>query len=80
MNVVKFKDLIYNVLAPLRQYAKQDVLVMQKVLLMLKYLAQQPVEKEFFKDVIEQNIQLVLEDVKATISNKKDLEVLQGVV
>ena len=80
MNIVKFKDLIYSVLAPIRQYSKHDVLVMQKVLLMLDYLRQQPVEKEAFKDVIEQNIQLVLEDVKSEIRNEVDLEVLERMV
>lgn len=80
VNIVRFKDLVYNVLVPLRQYAKHDMLVMQKVLLMLKYLREQPVENTSFRDVIEQNIQLVMEDVRSEISNKKDLKVLEAMV
>ncbi len=80
VNIVKFKDLIYNVLAPLRQYAKHDVLVMQKVLLMLKYLMQQPAEKSSYKERIKENIQMVMKDAKSEISNEVDLAALERLV
>jgi len=73
-NIIRFKDLIYNTLAPLRQYAKHDILVMQKLILMLKYLYQQPMEKENYKTAIEKNMQLIVEDLNEAITNENDLE------
>lgn len=80
LNIIKFEHLIYNVLAPIRQYSKHDILVMQKVILMLNYLVEQPVEKESFTEFIKYNIQLVMDDARSDIHNKTDLMVLNAMV
>ena len=76
LRTVSFRELLYNVMASLRLYCKHDVIIMQKLFLMLKYLLFQPQAEDHYKDCIRQEAETLLEDAKANIPNQKDLEVI----
>ncbi|MCB0662183.1 MAG: DUF2254 domain-containing protein, partial [Saprospiraceae bacterium] len=76
-DTVKFRDLLYNVFASLRQYSKHDVVIVQKLLVMLKFLSYQKGLSKY-KDAIKQEIENLMEDAKSAIANKHDLKVIEN--
>ncbi len=69
---VDFQELIYQCLAAYRQYCKHDIILMEKIVLMLKYLLKQPMKKEHYKEVIKQQMAIVREDVELSVENPHD--------
>ena len=68
-----FKELLYQHLASLRQYCKHDVVLTQKLLLMLKYLTNFPSQNKSNQDVVKDQINILMIDAKLFIKNKEDL-------
>ncbi len=77
--VITFKDLLYNVLAPIRRYSGQDITVMQKLLLMTEYLLQAKAERESYKENLLDEVRAIMTDAEEKITNEYDLEVLQKI-
>lgn len=67
IEIISFKVLLYNVMASLRTYSKQDPTVVQKLLWMLNYLLKQNAYKKHYKDSIEKEIELLKNDAKPII-------------
>ncbi|GJM29385.1 MAG: hypothetical protein DHS20C17_20200 [Cyclobacteriaceae bacterium] len=80
VNTVNFQDLIYNIMASLRQYCKHDVVVVQKLINMLKLLLITEKEKEIYPSTIMEQLNVLMEDAKRSISNQKDQEKLNHLV
>lgn len=74
---VKFKNLLYNVFASLRIYSKHDIVIVQKLLLMLRFLSFQYGHKDY-KDAIQSEIENLLEDARQAITNKRDLALIEN--
>lgn len=74
---VDFDELLYNILASLRQYCKHDVIIVQKILLMLKYLALEKTADVAYLAVIKTEIATLMADAKLFIKNEADLTVLE---
>jgi len=74
VSTVKFEDLLYNVMASIRTYCKQDIILIQKLLLMLKFLKTQDVKKQSYLVCIDTEIKTLLDDVKLSVSNQRDLD------
>ncbi len=74
---VTYKDLLYNVLASIRQYCKHDVVILQKLLVLLKYLADTPSATNRYQQVIKNQLAILMEDATLFIKNEKDLAVLE---
>lgn len=72
LRVVTFEDLLYNIMASLRQYSKHDVIIMQKLLRMFDYLLLQTKEKEASRKVLLSEINRLLEDIELNIENGSD--------
>lgn len=72
--VIKFEDLLYQIMASIRVYCKRDVTLVQKLLIMLSYLKQQPSENEEYHKCIDDEARNLLSDMKKTISNDQDFE------
>lgn len=75
-NNVDFEELIYNVMAAIRTYCKHDIIIIQKLSLMFRYLQLQEDTREDHKKVIQKEIDTLMEDAKRALENKKDLEKL----
>ena len=78
ITTINFKDLLYQVMAPIRTYCKHDVTLVQKLLVMLNYLLHQPTYNDDYKVAVKQEIDSLLSDAKKVITNERDLEVLDA--
>ncbi len=78
ITTINFKDLLYQVMAPIRTYCKHDVTLAQKLLVMLNYLLHQPTYNEDYKAAVKQEIDSLLTDAKNAVDNERDLEVLDS--
>ena len=65
LNIISFKTLLYNIMASLRTYCKQDPNVVQKLLWMLNYLQNQEAYDNSYIDVIKTEIELLKKDSKS---------------
>lgn len=71
---VDFSELIYTTMASLRTYCKHDPVIVQKLLLMLNYLYEQQAYSKKYKDCIEREIKLLLDDAKNTFESSADID------
>ena len=74
MSMVKFEDLLYNIMASIRTYCKHDIILVQKLLLMFKYLKTQKVKKQSYLDSIDTEVKTLLDDVKQAVTNQRDID------
>lgn len=74
---VNFDKLLYTMLASLRQYSKHDVIIIQKLLLMLQHLIKEDSSFETYKEDIRKERNILMEDAKLFIKNEADLKVLE---
>lgn len=74
---VNFDELLYNILASLRQYCKHDVIIIQKLLMMLKYLSHENSIADNYKNNIKNEVQILMDDAELFIKNKADQKVLK---
>jgi uncharacterized membrane protein len=74
VSTVKFEELLYNVMASIRTYCKHDIILIQKLLLMFKYLKTQNVEKQSYLDCIDTEAKTLLCDVKQAVTNQRDID------
>ena len=74
MKSVSFGELLYQVLAPIRGYCKHDIIIVQKLGWMFKYLkTQKSVNEEYYK-IMDNEAKNIISDAKSVIDNKADLE------
>lgn len=74
ISMVKFEDLLYNVMASIRTYCKHDIILVQKLLLMFNYLKTQNVKKQRYLDCIDTEVKTLLDDVKLAVTNQRDID------
>lgn len=74
VTTVNFKELIYQVMLAYRTYCKHDMICVQKLFLMLKYLLLQKVHLDDYHKTLKAEAKLLYDDVQKSINNKKDLE------
>ncbi len=81
IKTVSFKQLLYNVMASLRTYCKHDIIIVQKLFIMLQYLLQsREVLKESYKESIIAEIQNLKTDALKNHDNEADLEVIHNYI
>ncbi len=71
---VDFSELIYTTMASLRTYCKHDPVIVQKLLLMLNYLYEQQAYSKKYKECIEREIKLLIDDAKNTFERSADID------
>ncbi|RDK85543.1 DUF2254 domain-containing protein [Marinirhabdus gelatinilytica] len=70
---VNFDDLLYNNMASLRTYCKHDPIIVEKLISMLDYLYHmQDYYTKDYKEAIKSEMELLVEDAKSAMANKKD--------
>jgi uncharacterized membrane protein len=75
LNNLSFEVLLYNVMASIRTYCKHDIILVQKLLVMFKYLKNENVQNKVYVNCIEVETRNLLEDVKEAIPNRRDVEI-----
>ena len=78
--VVTFEQLLYNCMASLRTYCKHDPIIVQKLLYMLRYLSEQEMCKDSYKNTIENEIQALIADCKNALENKHDINMITNLI
>lgn len=72
--IIQFEELLYNVMASLRTYCKHDPLVMQKLVLMLKYLKDQNAADISYHKTIDEELKVLMKVMD--FDSEKDEQVL----
>lgn len=73
---VKFEELLYNLLASIRTYCKQDIVVVQKVSYMFIYLQKQEARESSYYETLKREAERLLLDAQQVLDNKTDLDVI----
>lgn len=74
--IIRFKELLYNVMASLRTYCKHDPIVVQKLIWMLKYLQEQQVADKSYLAAITEELKVLISDMD--FDSKKDEHILKA--
>ncbi|MGB3606518.1 MAG: DUF2254 domain-containing protein [Psychroserpens sp.] len=78
IKTIDFDQLIYNVMAALRNYCKHDIIIVQKLFIMLQYLLQSPnALRDNYKETIIKEINNLKEDALKNLENEADLNVVK---
>ncbi|MCM5663141.1 DUF2254 domain-containing protein [Galbibacter mesophilus] len=75
---ISFSELLYNVMASIRLYCKHDIIILQKLLIMLKYLQYQPCVNESYKNAILKEVETLTHDARNNLSNERDLQTFEN--
>ncbi len=77
IKTVSFEVLMYNVMAALRTYCKHDIIVVQKLFMMLDYLLDHAdVSDQIYKKTIVKEISTLYQDAIAHQKNEADLSII----
>ncbi|MFK8161353.1 MAG: DUF2254 domain-containing protein [Lewinella sp.] len=76
LNNHNFGEVLTAVMQELRQYCKQDVLVMRRLVQMLFHLLRAAGENERFRNLISNEVLAILEDARLNLVNSSDRKVL----
>lgn len=76
MNSVSFEELMYNVMASIRTYCKHDVILVQKLIVMFRYMKSESGENHHYTHLIDKEAQNLIDDVKSSISNDRDVKII----
>ncbi len=79
LRTINFKELLYFIFASLRQYCKEDFIMLHKMLQCLSYLSTSTTIKDEYTDAILEQVGLVLDDASQGIKNESDLSILKKV-
>lgn len=74
---VHFEELLYNLLASLRTYCKQDIVVVQKLAKMFIYLQKQEAKEGSYYKTLDKEAERLLLDARQSIDNKTDQDVIE---
>lgn len=75
--VVHFEELLYNLLASLRTYCKQDIVVVQKLAEMFIYLQKQEAKDKSYYRTLDKEAERLLLDARQSIDNKTDQDMIE---
>ncbi|MDG5490288.1 DUF2254 domain-containing protein [Psychroserpens sp. SPM9] len=81
INSVDFKDLLFQVMAALRTYCKHDVIIVQKLVLMLNFLkTRKGVKLQSYITAVEQELNNLREDATGSLKNDADLTLIKHMI
>lgn len=80
LHVISFGELLSELMMEYRMYCKGDVIVSQKLVLMLQQISKHPDCTEPHKAILKEELEKLLFDVEKSIENPKDLESIRGII
>ncbi len=76
---VSFEALLYQILAPIRAYCKHDIIIVQKLGMMLFYLkSQKSVDKNYY-EILNTEAKNLLNDAKSIMKNQADINKINAI-
>jgi len=72
LKTVDFDQLIFQCLAAYRLYCKHDIILMEKLVHMLRYLLAQVCNHEHYRMVLLRQLNIIKEDINQNLENKED--------
>ena len=75
--VVKFHELLYNLLASIRTYCKNDIVVVQKIGQMFDYLQKQEAKESSYYETLKTEAERLLWDAHNSLDNKSDQDAIR---
>ena len=79
ISTVDFDVLLFQVMAALRTYCKHDLIIVQKLFVMLdSLLKNEKLELDHYKDAIKKELKNLHEDTTSVIKNTSDLETIDA--
>ncbi|WP_324719391.1 DUF2254 domain-containing protein [Salinimicrobium sp. HB62] len=75
--VVKFDELLYNLIASIRTYCKNDIVVVQKIGQMFDYLQKQEAKESSYYQTLKTEAERLLYDAHHSLDNKSDQDVIR---
>lgn len=75
--VVKFHELLYNLIASIRTYCKNDIVVVQKIGQMFDYLQKQEAKESSYYQTLKTEAERLLYDAHHSLDNKSDQDVIR---
>ncbi|WP_029034466.1 DUF2254 domain-containing protein [Salinimicrobium terrae] len=73
---VTFKELLYNLNAPMRRYCSQDIVVVQKIIKMFTSLMRQETKDPGYHHIIAIEAKRLLQESRSSLKNEADVETL----
>ncbi|WP_179004647.1 DUF2254 domain-containing protein [Winogradskyella forsetii] len=81
IKTVSFEELLYNVMAAMRNYCKHDIIVVQKLFIMFQYLLQQNnVLNENYKEAIIKEVINLKKDALNNHNNEADIKTIEDYI
>lgn len=80
LKTIDFDELIFQCLAAYRQYCKHDLILMEKLVLMIKYLLKQKSKFEKYHENLKTQLNIIEEDVMENIQNSADRDKLKSLM
>jgi len=74
INTINFEDLLHQIMASIRTYCKQDIILVQKLLLMFYYLEKQKSHDSSYSKNLRYEAENLLKDAKESIKNEDDIK------
>lgn len=71
-SIISFEELIYHIMVAYRLYCKHDTILMEKMLLMIKYLQSRPAKNKNYKETLDLEYEALIQDITAHIENDRD--------
>jgi len=79
MRSVDFKELLYQVFAPIRAYCKHDIIIIQKLGMLFFYLKSQKSINEKYYEILDTEARNLIADAKSAIKNEADLKKINAI-
>lgn len=78
LHIVKFEDLLFNVVAAIRTYCVHDIIVVQKLGIMFYSLKAMEARDDLYYKVLDEEATRILMDAERAMENRADLEVIKN--
>ncbi|MCF8715069.1 DUF2254 domain-containing protein [Joostella atrarenae] len=73
---ISFEELLYNVMASIRLYCKHDIIIIQKLMVMFRFLHFQECADENYKKSILNEVRTLVDEANNNLTNNRDKETL----
>ena len=73
---ISFEELLYNIMASIRLYCKHDIIIIQKLMVMFRFLHFQECIDNTYKKVILEEVKTLINDAENNLTSNRDKEAL----
>ena len=75
---ISFEELLYNIMASIRLYCKHDIIIIQKLMVMFRFLHfQECIDNTYKKEILEE-VKTLINDAENNLTSNRDKEALSN--